>query len=576
MPTVGETTKKEPKADKPKAPAKGKKVVVPEREVKHPTFEVVVCMGKEAVTVDQAKVLLGWQTEDDYFAEATKGMDPVEAAKKRSNIRFGKEAMLKDELDNPVRLLNNIRNRPFNDAHARKLAQDILMKKWAGPNGTGGSPNGESRAIGKTGLIVDGQHSLVALVFAGQIWDSLKDNANHHFRRNWPTEPVIDTVIAFGVDEDLATMQTHGLGMPRSFSDVLFCTPGFFDKEGYQDRVALAKICQNAIRFLWDRTGYADRHGFNAYAPSANHTSLMDFLMRHPRVRDAVKHIYGCREKIREWMPLGTAAGLLYLMGCCTSDGTAYRKSDPPQEDSRQKRVKWDKWDAAKAFWKGLDIDYPSSEEDVRTILDALAGLAHPGGGGTAREKTAVLIHAWNLQCAREALTPQNLKLRFTYKGEARTIVNPPDLGGLDLGGSNRKENKDEETGDPTAESGDEGEQTLEDLETPPEPDEEVIEQVEQAKKAVLNGRTKGPVATVADTPAAEKEARAKLAERAKALNEKVRAKRANGGKARATASSVPAPPEDQPETDEEAIARLNAAAVEAEVEDTGGNASRD
>src|SRR4051812_41844594 len=113
------------------------------REIKYPTFAVDECYGDSAITVEQAKILLGW-TEDAAEAAEWGAREPL------FKDRFGKE----------IYCYNNIINRPIYWSTVEKLVQDHLLRQW--------EFNGEPIIIGKTGLILNGQHSLIALIMAEQ------------------------------------------------------------------------------------------------------------------------------------------------------------------------------------------------------------------------------------------------------------------------------------------------------------------------------------------------------------------------------------------------------------------------
>ena len=175
------------------------------RAVKYPQVETVVCKGDDAVTVEFAKKLLGWQSEEDYINEETEGMDK-EAKAKVKGVEFGKDYLLTDVEGSKVRCLNNLRNRPFSQSWALELAQSILNKQQ--------KFNGESIIIGKTELVLSAQHRLIGLVLANQIWEgkgNLKKkegDQSDHWKEKWPTPPVWEGVVVFGVDEDEETVHT--------------------------------------------------------------------------------------------------------------------------------------------------------------------------------------------------------------------------------------------------------------------------------------------------------------------------------------------------------------------------------
>ena len=159
---------------------KGRKVVYPELTIRP-------LSGDNRLYAEQAKELLGWtplgQEEKGHYT-------------------------LLDAMGNRVRCVNNDRNRPFDESHARKLAQDILNGHW--------KLNGESIIVGKTGLILSGQHRLAALVYAWQLWGSTAQG--NHWSSKWEQEPSIETLLVCGIDESPEVTRTLDNVKPRILS----------------------------------------------------------------------------------------------------------------------------------------------------------------------------------------------------------------------------------------------------------------------------------------------------------------------------------------------------------------------
>jgi hypothetical protein len=203
--------------------------------------------GDKAITVEYAKKLLGWTVEDD---------------KEKFNANY----LLKDFSGKKVRCSNNVTNRPLYMAVVKVLIQEILRKRWR--------LNGESLIIGSTGLILNGQHTLIALILAGQQWEKDPEACDQ-----WTTEPTIDKAIVFGIDESDMTVNTMDTCKPRSLADVIYRSE-FFSGIKAGDRQACARIADYAVRILWHRTGA----GLDAFAPRRTHAESLDFIARHPRL----------------------------------------------------------------------------------------------------------------------------------------------------------------------------------------------------------------------------------------------------------------------------------------------------
>ena len=212
-----------------------------------------------ALTVAEAKFLLGWEDEADCYARlkaedavrVVKGLPPkipagvgsVTYLEKRPNGQKIDHSMMVDMNKKRVKCLHNHTNRPFDKRWAERLAQDILNRYWFF--------NGESIIVGKHGDILSGQHRLIGLVFAWQMWSSEK-LCKKRWRDNWPTEPTLDCLLVMGIDEDDKVVRTLDNVKPRSLSDVVYTSP-LFAAYDMEERKVLSKILAPAVDILWDR-----------------------------------------------------------------------------------------------------------------------------------------------------------------------------------------------------------------------------------------------------------------------------------------------------------------------------------
>jgi len=142
----------------------------------YPDVEVRVCVGNEALTCAHAKQLLGWKTET-------------------RTVKFHDRYLFKDEENCKVQCSCNRKNRPFDDSWARSIAQDILNKRW--------KLNLETIIIGRDGQVLSGQHRLIGLILACQLWQK-----HSYWSKVWNTEPSIETLVAFGADESEEATRT--------------------------------------------------------------------------------------------------------------------------------------------------------------------------------------------------------------------------------------------------------------------------------------------------------------------------------------------------------------------------------
>ena len=140
-------------ATQPEAPKKRRAKVL------YPKPFVDVLVGKEALTAEQARKLMGWQVETD-------------------KVKFGKDFLLKDTQGQKVRCKNNIRNRPIYPSDYNTLIQEILQGKW--------ELNMENRIIGRTGVVLNGQHTFIALILACEMWEASPESYPY-----WSKAPTI-------------------------------------------------------------------------------------------------------------------------------------------------------------------------------------------------------------------------------------------------------------------------------------------------------------------------------------------------------------------------------------------------
>ncbi len=383
----GTSSKSTKKTNKKKASTK--------REVIYPEVKVKLCSASTkfgSMKVELAKKLLGWEEETD--------------------VQFGKDYLVKDHEGKKVRCHANLNNRPFVKSNMELLKQEILRRRWQF-NGDG------PITIGKYGTVLNGQHTLVALVLATQQW---RAEESHDV---WDSEPTIDKLLVQGVEEDDAVINTIDTARPRSLADVIYRSAYFADFD-QSDRIRLAKIAKDAINLLWGRTGISD----DPFAPTRKtHSEALDFLDRHPKILDAVKHIYvedGAESLISHYVSLGCAAGLLYLMAASKSDSQTYR------EDRSEDNLDMDLWDKAEDFW----VLFAQGRQGVLgSIITALHRLQESEDGFIPQERQAIIIKGWLAHIEGKAVDGNAIRLKYeTDDDDCRTLMESPTVGGIDVG----------------------------------------------------------------------------------------------------------------------------------------------
>ena len=413
MPTVQAPAKKSPAQAAPKAAAKSapaakasaKKAPTKkkdEREVLYPEISISICMGEEAITDEMSKQLLGWrivptESEDEY--------------------------LLKDNEGNKIQCTNNLKNRQLYGATVATLAQEILRGRW--------KMNCENLIISKYGTILNGQHSLVAIILAVQLYN--EDQEAYPFWFSQKRVPVIDKLVAFGCDEDDETVNTMDTCKPRSLADVVYRSEYFADVIPAV-RKNLARMLDYSVKLLWFRTGA----GIDAYAPKRTHSESLAFINNHPTMLKCVKLIAeeDLEHKISKVISPGTAAGLMYLMATSSSPGDEYHASENPREDL----LKTEQFTTAEEFWVAIS----GVARVMEPLRKALGNMVEESGGGSQAEKMAIIVKAWNAFATSGTITDKDLKLKYiTDEDGYKQLVECPVTGGIDVGIPSAKEDVD-------------------------------------------------------------------------------------------------------------------------------------
>jgi len=347
------------------------------------------CVGDKAITADKAKDLLGWQEEED-------------------KTPFGSKFLLKCN-GKKVRCNNNVANRPLYPVVVATLKQEHLRKRWR--------VNGEPLIIGETGLILNGQHSLISLIHAAIAWVE-----NPDAYPEWESEPTMQKLVVYGVAEDDETINTMDTCKPRSLMDVIY-RARYFKQLPVQAQRLAARMAEHAVKMMWHRT---NTHS-DAFAPKRTHSESIDYLQHHPRLLKAVLHIYEEDEgKIRKYLSPGYASALLYLMATCDSDPTEYYTTATPEEKS----LDFGTWEKACEFF----VELAAGSQKFKPLRDAIGKLMEEGNAG-AMEKWVVFVKAWNNYQTKGKLPPANkLYPEFVVKDGEQRLAEQPLLGGIDVG----------------------------------------------------------------------------------------------------------------------------------------------
>jgi len=278
--------------------------------------------------------------------------------------------------------------------------------------------NGEPILIGKTALVLNGQHTLPALIVADQLRQK-----HARWMELWDGQPcVIDKLIVYGLSETDRVVNTMDTCKARSISDVIFRSEYFRNKKP-EDRKAAAKITDMAIRLLWHRTG----NGEHSFSPRRTHDEVLNFLEKHPRLMRCVSHVYdeNSDNSIKEYINLGFAAGMMYMMAASQTGEGVYLAAVRGGE-AKEELIDFSMWDKAVEFWAAF-----GKGDGVLNVARKLLKLV-----STNSEKLAILVKAWRLFASNQKMTDGSVKPKYDTDPETQisTIAECPDLGGIDLG----------------------------------------------------------------------------------------------------------------------------------------------
>ena len=372
----------------------GRKVIYPT-----PSVKLHQASSKNGpITEDLAKTMLGWQVlgEDESPGEEYYVFKDMEGSK--------------------VVCWNNHKNRPFRLPKCKVLMQEILNKRF--------KLNMENMIIGRTGLTLNCQHRLTALIFAVQEWR--KDDSI--WREIWDEEPWIESTIAFGASEMEDVVNTYDTGTSRTLADALYLSGHFGDDLSEAARKKIAKTCESAVKMLWHRTGASN----NAFAIYRTHSESLEFIDRHPKILECVREISAWEgskkdKLISTYLSLGYSSALMYLMASSTSYHADYIADNLRDESA----LKWDLWEDACDFWHGL----ASKDKKFAMVKKYLTSLLAEHITVDHKTRMCMLINAWLLFVQGKRITEEGIAVKFDHTDEGRLKIGEyPTCGGIDEG----------------------------------------------------------------------------------------------------------------------------------------------
>lgn len=389
-----------------------------EREIIYPEIECRVYDKDNALTFEVAKQLLGW-TEP---SEGKEFQDPHVYMFDQGIYLAGVEGV----------------QRSIMPTLFERYSTEILRRNWSGLNleKEDQTPNGESIIIGKTGRTLDGMHRLLGLIRAVE---RFRENPEE-FSQWWDSEEEIHlpTIVITGISEDIDIVNTINTGKDRKLADAIHAS-GLFKDFNKRDTKLVCKAADFAIKTIWDHVGV-----YHAYGPRKSHAEAFDFLQRHPRIIEAVKHCFAFHKELAEkGITTGAMAALMYLMGASktkpsNAKKTGYYDVDEPSE----KQIDFGHWKKAEEFvdkFGNETREFTPLYGQIRKLTEAEDGKAfgifRTVDRNVLYEKTCLIFKAWSCYLSGNPITAKAIGLKYKIDEEGEKYLDEEViLAGIDRG----------------------------------------------------------------------------------------------------------------------------------------------
>jgi hypothetical protein len=371
-------------------------------------IHIVVHQGEDAMDINTMKTYLGWVDEAQASEEEGK------------EVKFGSDYHFRDCLGNKVRITNSLRtedgeasNRPLALADCKKYAVQMLSGRW--------NFSCEGYGINEAGRIIDGQHRLVAAVFAEQtrqanleacinLWEGNKDPFK------------LEGIVIIGIEDNPDLEDTLNTGRNRKLKDVLYRNydgwpKGTTDKEVRK----YAPHLQTALKVVWERTS-----GKNiSAARHFPHNEAKEFIKKHPKlvncVIECVKYEDGAAKNITTYVSLPYMAAIMYLGGTSRTDYVEYLEEGAEAID-------YTLMEQMETFVS----EFTGGVIDLQPLRNVLINI-NARSGAARDEIVGLLVKAVNLYLEGKKI-PKTLKLKKTKDEHgALRLAERPRLGGLDI-----------------------------------------------------------------------------------------------------------------------------------------------
>lgn len=368
----------------------------------------------------------------------------IKDAEKMLGIREakdGEKGIAVNTKDGKIKVVmeKNVTNRPFSIGLSKQYADQMLKGEWAGQwNNLSRTPAGESWILDWDGHIVSCAHRCFALFLAEHERQRLAAaGCDERIEELGCKKPItIKALVVRGVDP--ATADFADTGKNRSLGDVLFRRHEYDGKDLNESQIKrLSRELAVAVRLVWLRTnGEQVARGSKLHHPEA-----LAFLEKHPRLHDAVLHIFHEEggsgvdgKKISDYISIGYAAGMMYLAGYMHSDAAKVHNGEIDM--SRKPATTWDQ---AEDFWtRFANQDFSGGKKgevvkSIHTILskNAKAVEKHSRDALCTLITRAYLV--WSGEEKDKWQTIRALSSKLTTKDGDKEVLQLERFGGIDL-----------------------------------------------------------------------------------------------------------------------------------------------
>jgi hypothetical protein len=192
-------------------------------------------------------------------------------------------------------------------------------------------------------------------------------------------------------------------------------------------------MLSQAVKFVEHRTKARE----DALAIKRPHSEGLEFLDRHGSLLNCVKHIKeenGKNNLIAKYLPLGYAAGLLYLMSAGTTNPKEYRTTL-----RNESLLDFDNKELAMAFFTHLG----QQTEQFKAFYDTCDAILTSYGKISWEEAAGYLVKTWILLTDDKEITEESIALKFVVEDGIRTQKEFPPVGGIDFGNPDKDETDD-------------------------------------------------------------------------------------------------------------------------------------